>query len=158
MVEIEFDDDDFDDLDGRLERWGQRIFEELDAGIASLGDMIRQRLEEATREQWPGGTGLTAASWTVISLGLGQFYITNSNQPTIDFLTQGTTAHWIFPTTAKALSWIDEGGVRRFSMGHEVRGIIGFDIETLVMEEFDPILEGLVDAAVDAADREVGFE
>lgn len=156
MVNIEIDDD-FGDVDGALQRWGQKLFDNLDEGIAGLGEMIRQRLEDVTNEFFPGGTGATAAAWTVISLGMGDFYITNSNEPVITFITQGTAAHWVFPTVAKALHWIDESGRDRFSMGHEVRGIIGVDIEGIVMQEMDPFIENLMDAAIDAADREAGF-
>jgi len=166
MVNLDFsvddDDPDFGGLAQRLERYGDQLAEQLDAFMERLADEIRERLEQLTPvnagPNYGEPPGTTARSWFVLPVGAGDFFITNSNEPVITYITMGTAAHWVFPTVAKALSWIDETGGRRFSKGHMVSGIIGVDIETMVMNEFDPYIEAGLDQAIDAADRVAGFE
>jgi hypothetical protein len=146
-----------------LERYGNSLAAEMDAAMEMIADEILKRLRQFTPvNERPGPAsepqGTTRDSWTVLPVGRGEFFITNSNEPVITYITQGTAAHWVFPTVAKTLHWIDDSGRDRFSKGHEVRGIIGIDIENLVMNEMDPYIESLMDMAIDAADREIGFE
>lgn len=163
MVEMQFGDD--DDLRAMLEveqklvNYGNTLSQELDAALDYLADKIKEVLETTTWQLWPHGSGLTASSWTVIPLGMGDFYITNSNEPTITYLTEGTAAHWIQPVSAKALRWYDEyTGQIHFSMGHQVRGIVGMDVEAIVMTTMDTYIDQVLDSCIDAADREFGFE
>jgi hypothetical protein len=55
------------------------------------------------------------------------------------YLDLGTSAHWIFPVNAQALSWVEDG-IRYFSKGHQVSGIKAshFHSQTLrVIEQFE---------------------
>lgn len=65
------------------------------------------------------------------------------------YLDLGTAAHWIFPVNAKALSWVGEDGVRRFSKGHLVRGVTAshFDSNALrKIEDLERQIPWLLDA------------
>jgi hypothetical protein len=161
--EVEGDDPDFGGTSKALERFGNSLAANLDAAMERLADEILKRLRQFTSvnaRPWNASEppGTTRDSWTVLPVGQGEFYITNSNTPVIDYITLGTAPHKVFPTFAKALHWIDDEGVDRFSKGHLVQGIIGIDIEDMVMTEMDPYIESLMDMAIDAADREAGFE
>ena len=169
MVELFFDvDKDDPDLGGAvnaLERWGNRLALELDVINEKLRDMLLYMLEqltpvnEAPADYTSEPRGLTRMSWTVLVTGPGEFFITNSNEPVISYLTLGTGPHWVAPRWAKVLHWIDPvTGQDRFSTGHEVSGIVGLDIEETALDWLDPYIDGFLDAALDAADREVGFE
>lgn len=153
MVNMDFDEGDFGDLEDDLPKWGNALISNIDAGMIALAEAMRQRLYDITKKK----TGETASAWTVLPGAPGEFMITNSNSPIIDYLTLGTAAHFVAPVTAKALHWVDDSGQDRFSKGHWVSGIVGEDYEAEVLAEFDPIIETLIDASLDAADRTVGF-
>jgi len=147
-VEVEIDSDEFDGLGDEFETYANAFEKYLQEGLASLVDMLLMFLYELT----PKMTGETAASWTVIPGEFGEWFITNSNEPIITYLTQGTLAHWVAPVAAKALHWVDPlTGEDRFSKGHEVSGIYGVDIEGTALDAIDPFLEDVVETAEELA-------
>lgn len=125
------------------------LMDEIYASLPYAADIILEKLVEFT----PVRTGLTAASWQVVAVDRGEYFITNSNEPVITFLTEGTAEHRVEPVSAQALHWTDDSG-EYFSKGHTVAGIVGTDIEGLAMNEAEPELDQLWDAAVDAAMQE----
>jgi hypothetical protein len=163
LIEVEGDDPDFGGAANRLERWANTLETQLEAFMERLAEQILAELKYWTPvyhgynpPKEPPGT--TRESWTVIWEGQDGFFITNSNEPVITYLTIGTAAHDVYPVWARVLHWIDEAGQHHFAMHTHPKGIIGFDIEEAVMREFDPIIEAGLDACIDAADREGGFE
>jgi hypothetical protein len=143
--------------------FSEALDSEVNAALGTAAEIIKQWLAFYT----PGGkdymgpmsrrgsTGLTAASWEVVAVDRDEYFITNTNEPIITYLIEGTAAHWIYPAWAQALHWVDESGVDHFSKGHEVSGIVGTDIEGLAMEAAQPELDELFNAAIDAAERDV---
>ena len=153
MVNVAIDSSEFDSLPDDIEKYAAAFGPEVDAAMGGLAEMLRAKLEEITKKR----TGETAAAWTVVAAGVGEFIVTNSNEPVITYLTQGTAAHFVRPVSAKALHWVDESGVDRFSMGHEVRGIVGEDYEAEALDWLEPYIDQFLDAADDAAWRKAGL-
>jgi hypothetical protein len=149
MVEI--------DIQGEEEAYGEledldfsmRLDEQMGPALEQAANVIRQWLVYYT----PTRTGRTAASWSVIAVDRDDYYITNTNEPIITYLTEGTAPHYIAPVQAQALHWV-ENGQDYFSMGHMVSGIVGVDIEEQALVASEPELDNLFDMAVDAATRD----
>ena len=151
FVEVEVESGDFDGLADQLDHYAEAFDRHLQEGLASVVDMLLQYLYDLT----PKMTRETASSWTVIPGDYGEWIISNSNEPIITYLTEGTEPHWVEPVVAKALHWIDPAtGEDRFSMGHEVAGIYGVDIEGTALDAIDPFLEDVVETADELAARE----
>jgi hypothetical protein len=146
-------DDTFGKLELEFELYGDRLEANVQIAMEAAANMLLSLLISFT----PIDTGMTAASWAVIPGDWHEFYVTNSNTPVIDYLTEGTSAHQVLPVIAKALHWIDEvSGGDRFSKGHWVKGIMPIPIEEMALDELDPILDQLLDAAEENAWNE-GF-
>jgi hypothetical protein len=148
MVEIEIEAHEFDELPDDLENWGNALMPNIYVAMDQLANELKEWLEYLT---WKD-SGLTAASWVVIPIDIGQFFITNTNEPVITFITQGTAAHFVAPVFAEALHWVDETG-EHFSKGHWVSGIVGEDFESEALEAMEDRIEELLQAAFDATDR-----
>jgi hypothetical protein len=152
MVEITIETGEFDSLPDDIVQYGNQLIRNVDAVMEYWARQIRDWLEWMTPK---GETGITAASWIVVPTGSpGEFFITNTNEPIATYLTMGTSAHWVGPVFARALHWVDETG-DHFSMGHWVRGIIGYDFVTEVLDMLQPDIDADIAAAEEAAWREI---
>lgn len=148
------------DMDGEEEvanlelqdlRFTGALNDEVNASLPQASEIIRRWLQYFTPV---GETEITAQSWIVVAVDRDEYFITNTNEPIITWIIEGTAEHFVAPVTASALHWTDFSG-EHFSKGHWVRGIVGTDIEGLAMDAADPELETLWDMAVDAASREM---
>lgn len=146
---IEIDAEPLTKLDEAMKLASGKLGKEVDAGMEYVAERIRQTLYELT----PKRTGFTAEAWTVLHVGSGEFFITNANEPIITFLSEGTVEHEIAPVRARALHWVDEAGIDRFSMGHRVLGIEPLNLEERALEENADLIDQIIDAAEDAAFR-----
>jgi hypothetical protein len=148
MVDVDFDPgDSFEQMEYDEVEFHERLQEEIDSSLDDAANIILKWLITFT----PVRTGTTAASWQVIAANRDDYYITNTNEPVISFLTEGTAPHG--PVFAQALHWVDpDTGEDIFAKW--VRGIMPTPIEDMAMEEADPELEQLWDMAIDAANRE----
>lgn len=153
MVEVTIDSDELDSGADELENYGASYAANLDEALSTASEIIRSWLVYFT----PKRTGLTAESWEVVAADRDDYYITNSNEPIISYLIEGTAAHDVFPVNAEVLHWEDESG-EHFAMHTHPSGIVGTDIEGLALDASDSELEELWDMAEDAADRDGGFE
>jgi hypothetical protein len=154
MVEMEIDGDDIDDLRRDFENYTEKLPEELNIAMEACAERIKEILERIT----PKNTGLTAISWTVIPMGMGEFVITNDNEPIATFLSEGTVAHRIPSVGYAKLHWVDEGGEDRFASWVWHPGTQPLYLEDSAMLEAEPFIEEMLDAAEDAAWREVASE
>lgn len=156
MVEVETDagpvfDIFADEVDAVRERLGKVIDEKM-------VDVV-EKLRELLRDLTPKRTGFTAESWTVLHVGEGEFFITNSNEPVITFLLEGTNPHDIprepMPP-GRWLHWFDDFGGEHFAKqvhhpGTEAQPII----EEALAEIDDDIAEALATAVDEVWDQEV---
>jgi hypothetical protein len=153
MVDIELDDSNgFTGLDRFLTNYGAALDREYSAAAGTAGEIVRGWLEDYT----PRRSGVTATSWRVIAFGRNDYEISNTNEPIITFLTEGTRGHDIYGHPW--LHWTDDDGFDHFAMHVWIPPREGIDIVGQALDAADPELDALWDAAEDAADRSVGFE
>jgi hypothetical protein len=159
MVDMSFGDSE-DVLDGlalNMEKYADNFPKQLDIAMAAAAELVRQKLVEIT----PKRTGFTAEAWVVIPMGIGEFVITNSNEPIASFLSEGTSPHPIDPVSARVLHWVSinaEGAAGDvFAMHVDHPGTQPLNLEDVAMLEVEPMIDDLIDAADDAAAREAGL-
>ena len=130
------------DIDDYLDRFQTYV----DDAMRQAAELVRDKLEEIT----PKLTGFTAASWVVISVGWGEFYITNSNEPVATFLSEGTAPHDIYPVSAEALHWVDESG-EHFAKHVYHPGTEGLNLEETALAETSDDVDRLIAEAEERA-------
>lgn len=140
-------DDTFGDMEASYTKYAAALDRNIQIAMEAAAEMLLGFLVSFT----PVKTGETAGAWAVVPGEWHEFYITNSNTPVIDYLTEGTSAHQILPIIAKALHWISDVGGDAFSKGHFVSGIMPIPIEDLALDELDAYLDQLFDAAEENA-------
>jgi len=131
-----------------MERLAERLPINLDIAARTGAEILRQWLEDNT----PQRTGLTSISWVVIPLDIGEYVITNTNDPIATFLSGGTAPHEIF---GNPLHWVDfETGEDRFATHVHHPGTAPLNLEERALQETEAEIDALWDAAIDAAERE----
>jgi hypothetical protein len=148
MVDIDFDSEEaFANMELEDLNFSTILDMEIYASLPYAADIILGHLIDYT----PVRTGLTAASWQVIAVDRDEYYITNTNEPIITFLIEGTAAHDIYPVQASMLHWEDDAG-EHFAHSVHVQGILPTPIEELALdastEELDQLWSAVVDTAV----------
>ena len=135
-----------------------RVAEQIEAYNEALKIRISEAFDEYSvilldelYDVTPKDTTKTASSWEVFHQDPWKIWITNSNQPLADYLSEGTTAHWVEPVTAKALHWIGPGGISYFSKGHMVTGVDPYFMEWNALRNTEQALDYLMDDAIDKA-------
>lgn len=152
-MDVEFDTDEVDGLDRFFTDYGAALDREFSAVGDRAAEIIRGWLEDFT----PRRSGVTATSWRVIAFGRNDYEITNTNEPIITFITEGTQPHMIEAGLGHYLHWTDDSGFDHFAQMVMHPGTEPVDIVGQALDAADPELEELWDAALDAADRDVGF-
>lgn len=150
MVDVDYDTDEVTGLNRFFTDYGAALGREFSAVGDTAAEILRGWLQDYT----PRRSGVTATSWQVIAFGRNDYEISNSNEPIITFITEGTRPHDIY---GNPLHWTDEDGFDHFATHVRHPGTEPVDIVGQALDAADPELEALWDAALDAADRDVGF-
>jgi hypothetical protein len=151
MVDVDFDPgESFEQMEYDELEFHERLQEELDIVLTQAAEIIRGWLQDYT----PRRTSLTATSWYVVAFDRNDYYITNTNEPIITFLTEGTRPHIIASHGGHPLHWVDEEKGDMFALWVYHPGTEGIDIVGQALDAAEPELDQLWDMAIDAANRE----
>jgi hypothetical protein len=131
-------------------RFNETLKDELDISMDKAAKIIQGWLSDFT----PKRTWKTATSWIVIPFDRDDYYITNTNEPIITFLTEDTKEHFIGAQHGHPLHWEDDDHNQFFAWWVIHPGTTGQDIVGQALNAAEPELEMLWDMAIDAANRE----
>lgn len=135
----------------RLESAPQRAQEFVAKNIVNIAErtfgeeFLRLAVQHGMSKRYMQSLKITSKG-TELTMELD--YVGQDNgEPLGIWFEEGTRDHYIAPVTKKYLSWIDpETGQRRYSLGHDVRGIKATHIiDKMVTNSFDKFADMLVD-------------
>jgi hypothetical protein len=121
------------------------------------GEIIVEEAKKSFLSHFHSQTGsvekaikVTGHSQDTITIG-----VDDSEAPHAVYLHEGTKSHFVAPTKAGALSWVDGG--RHFSKGHMVAGITAYPyLDHGLGNSVDKVLD-LADKYVEKAIKKAGF-